>query len=67
MYDDAGAIKSWYLKRGTFGQAVEPFKFLEKVLSVTVDDVRSIARGITLDTVYFLQGTETDSEESRTL
>ncbi len=64
MYDDAGAIKSWYLKRGTFGQAVEPFKFLEKVLSVTVDDVRSIARGITLDTVYFLQGTETDSEES---
>ncbi len=56
MYDDAGAIKSWYSRRGIFTSAPEPFDYLEKVLAVTKEDIVAAANRLVPDTVYFLKG-----------
>lgn len=55
MYDDAGAIKTWYLRRGMFAKVCEPLEFLDRIGRVTKDDVARVAAGIIPDTRYLLK------------
>ncbi len=55
MYDDAGAIKTWYLRRGMFAKVGEPLEFLDRIGRVTKDDVARVAAGIIPDTRYLLK------------
>ncbi len=64
MYDDPAALKSWYLGRGLFSRAMDPDAFLEKLLSVTRDQIAEAAQRLSLDTVYFLEGNGTTEENS---
>ncbi len=58
LHDDVGSVKAWYLKNIISGISCDPFDFLDKLLSVTKDDIQRSAQKIKLDTVYFLYGTE---------
>lgn len=55
VYDDAGAVKSWYLRRGLFSRICDPDEFLKQVSAVTRDDIANIARGMIPDTRYLLK------------
>jgi predicted Zn-dependent peptidase len=56
--DSPEAIHSWYANNGIFGVYDSPEQTIEKIESVTRDQVAEAARGILLDTEYFLCGTE---------
>ena len=57
IYDDAGALKSWYMKRGLAGITESPLDYAERAVRTTVEEIAKIAQNLTLDTVYFLEGT----------
>lgn len=63
MYDDSGAIRTWYLRRGLFSRVDEPLEFLKRISAVTKDDVARIASGIIPDTRYLLKAETTENEE----
>jgi len=62
MYDEPSALISWYFKRGLIGSTESPLDYWDKIAAVTVADMAKAAETLTLDTVYFLNGTLTSEE-----
>ncbi|MBQ4561033.1 MAG: insulinase family protein [Clostridia bacterium] len=60
--DNPESIESWYLGRMLSGLTTTPAETAEQIKSCTKEDVADMAKGITLDTVYFMKP-EGDSNE----
>lgn len=63
--DGAGAMEGFYLARALEGgerENITPSDFFGMINKVTRDDVIRVAKGFYIDTVYFLNATETDGE-----
>ena len=56
IYDGAEAMETWVFFRGLCGIKTTPVLEIEKINNTTIDDIVSVAKRITLDTVYFLKG-----------
>ena len=63
MLDFPGAIATFYFSRSIYGSSATIKDMIEKVKTVTKEDIRALANKITPDTVFFLKGTATDGEE----
>ena len=63
MYDEPGALISWYFKRRLIGSNESPLDYWNRIAAVTVADIAEAAASLTLDTVYFLNGTLPCEEE----
>ena len=61
--DSPYTLEQWYLMRTMQGDARTPEEMNEAIDALTPEDVARAARGITLDTVFFLKG-ETKGEEA---
>ncbi len=60
-YDDANRLSFWYLARiisGAENATIE--EIIKKINAVSKEDITEIANTVTLDTVYFLKGTNLD-------
>ena len=57
LYDDAGSLKSWYTSRLLAGRNDSPEDAAASLETVTAADLAAMAKRVTLDTVYFLNGT----------
>lgn len=55
--DSPSSLESWYLGRMLAGLDESPEDFIAKLDNVTKEQVSEAAAGITLDTIYFLNGT----------
>ena len=63
-YDDANSLASWYLTRIISGaESTTLENVVEKINAVTKEEIVNIANTVVLDTVYFLKGTNLDSED----
>ena len=51
-------METWTFFRGISQNYSTPLEECEKIDTATIDDIKSVAQKITLDTVYFLKGTE---------
>lgn len=58
IYDSAESMETWTFFRGISQNYSTPLEECEKIDTATIDDIKSVAQKITLDTVYFLKGTE---------
>ncbi len=56
IYDSPRSIESWYFHRVLNGISVSPVDFFKQVESLSVQDVANIAKKVTLDTIYFMNG-----------
>jgi len=57
VFDNAGSIEHWYIKRLLCGNVKTPEEMIDEINKVTREDVINSAEKITLDTIYFLKGT----------
>ena len=65
--DDADRLSSWYLARIISGDEITTIdKVIEKINRVTKEDIIAISTTVIPDTVYFLKGTNLDSEDGMT-
>lgn len=63
-YDDANSLASWYLMRIISGaESTTLEKVIEKIYDISKEEIVKIANTVVLDTVYFLKGTNLDSED----
>ena len=62
IYDSPRSIESWYFNRVLHGTSISPVDFFKQVEELTVNDVSNIAKKITLDTIYFMNGIGNDGE-----
>lgn len=53
--DNPESIENWYLGRMLAGLTTTPAQTAEQIKSCTKDDVAEMAKGITVDTVYFMK------------
>ena len=60
IYDSAEVMERWVLYRDLCGLMSTPLEECEKVKNATLEEVQELASRITLDTVYFLKGEESD-------
>ena len=58
IYDSLEAMEAWTLNRSMSKNYDTPESERDKVENATVDEIVAFAKGITLDTVYFLKGDE---------
>ncbi len=58
FYDDQRYMQSFYLGEHIAGTNRDIESVKEAILSVTIEDVKSVANKLELDTVYFLKGKE---------
>jgi predicted Zn-dependent peptidase len=59
IYDRRGSLEAWYLGRLLAGRDEDsPLKNVDKIMKVTREEVMQKAAGVSLDTVYFMYGTE---------
>ena len=56
IYDSPAGMELWTLNRGLSNNYDIPLGEAKKLDSVTKEQIADFARGITLDTVYFLKG-----------
>ena len=62
--DSTGGLIQWYSQRAPIGVSEEPMQMAERLSALTARDVAEYAQRLTLDTVYFLEGSlPTDAEE----
>lgn len=59
LSDSVSSLESWYLRRILCGYTEEPQDVIRELAAVTREQVVSIAKSISLDTVYFLKGDKT--------
>lgn len=64
LYDDANSLKSWYTSRMLAGRDDSPEDAAAALQTVTAADIAEMAKRVTLDTVYFLNGTLKPDEGS---
>jgi len=57
-HDSPGAIEGYYATAALSGLGWTPAEYMEKVLSVTAEDVARVASLLQLHTVYFLKGVQ---------
>lgn len=57
-HDSPGAIESYYANGALSGLSMTPAEYMDKVLSVTREDVAAAAKTLQLHTVYFLKGVQ---------
>ena len=55
-HDSPGAIEGYYASAALSGIGMTPEVFMEKIRSVTAEDVSAAAKTLQLQTVYFLKG-----------
>ncbi len=58
LYDSPFDIHSFYSGRELFGIRVSIKDCVSKLMAVTIDDVTELAKQISLDAVFFIEGTE---------
>lgn len=63
MLDYPASIASFYFTREIYGSTLTINEIIDKVKRVTKEDIKSLAKQITPDTVFFLKGTEADGYE----
>ena len=56
LTDSPGALEDYYLSQTLIGLDWSPVGMAEQCEAVTAEDVKAVAAGIVLDTVYFLHG-----------
>ncbi len=61
--DSMGGIEAWYLARIFDKETVSPSQFIERINTVTRDDIIKAANGTLLDTIYLLKGNGGDLSE----
>ena len=64
IYDSAESMETWAFYRGICQSNATPLDECDKIDTATIEDVKSVAEKITLDTVYFLKGTEETEVEN---
>ncbi|MBQ7160637.1 MAG: insulinase family protein, partial [Clostridia bacterium] len=57
MEDIPSAFENWYTVRMMAGRSDSPAENARRILSVTKEDVSEAARGVSLDTIYFMNPT----------
>lgn len=57
VYDSAGEMEQWYLQRFFEEQPGTPEEFADWIRGMKKEDIVEAARGVKLNTVYFLKGT----------
>lgn len=62
-YDYPFDIFTFYRSRGVLGVETTLEEHLKNITAVTLDEVIAIARSVTLDTVYLLEGTLSEEDE----
>ncbi len=63
-YDDANSLASWYLTRIISGAENTTLEnVIEKINGITKEEIVKIANTVVLDTVYFLKGTNLNTED----
>ncbi|MBQ7760561.1 MAG: insulinase family protein [Clostridia bacterium] len=60
IYDSASAMANWVFYRSLCDSNTTPLAECEKIEATTVEQIQELANRITLDTVYFLKGENTD-------
>ena len=64
LMDSPGALESFYLNQTLLGLDYGPLELASLCEGVTAEDVQAIARGVELDTVYFLcRGEDEEDDE----
>ena len=58
IFDSPVAVERWYLVRFLAGLTETLSDFAEALTSLTVNDVTAVAKKLSLDTLYFLRGTQ---------
>ena len=61
--DSERDLEHYWLSRNLRGEECDPMEMSAMVEAVTREDILNAAQGIVLDAVYFLQGSEDESEE----
>ncbi|MBQ2719353.1 MAG: insulinase family protein [Clostridia bacterium] len=64
LEDEPAAVRRWYLGRSLLGLTQTPEELWEAIRRVTPRDIVRVAKRISLDTVYFLRGSEAAGEEA---
>lgn len=68
LSDSPDGIKAWYFGRSLSKRDESPEEAAEYVYRLTADDVKTAAKSVTIDTVYFLygsgEGDEAENDES---
>ena len=64
MTDSPGALEAFYFTQTLLGLDEGPASFADRCEEVTDSDIQAVSRGIELDTVYFLYGSEMEQTES---
>ena len=64
IYDGPGSLESWYMGRMLAGRDDSPLENAERIMSVTKEQVAKKAAAVTLDTVYFMHGTEKADDDN---
>lgn len=60
--DSAEALESWYMSQCISGEYLAPDVFIEAFKAVTREDIIKVAKDVTLDTVFMLEGTLGEGE-----
>ena len=58
LQDSPAGLENWYMNRMLAKREESPREAAEKLALITKEDIARVARDITLDTVYFMEGTE---------
>ena len=66
VFDSSGSIEFWYLRRLLCGVMRTPEESIEIIKKVSRDDVIEAAKKISLDTIFFLKGTNLADEQDNT-
>lgn len=59
LYDSAEGLEVWYLRRILAGCILTPEEVAAHIMELTAEDVAAVARGVSLDTIYFLRADRT--------
>ena len=66
IFDNAGSIVNWYRRRLMAGKIETPEEMIEKTNKLTRENIIEAANKITLDTIYFLKGTNLNNGDHDT-
>jgi len=66
VFDSAGSISYWYLRRLYCGNIKSPEDAIEEIKKVTREDIIESAKNLSPDTIYFLKGTLSSDEAEDT-
>ena len=58
--DSPAALSAWYISRIMCGNLVSPSAVLENIKNTTLEEVIEVSKKVKLDTVYFLEGEDTE-------